>query len=102
MRSACHSERLSTVTHGQSWALSGCGYESAQSAFALVRALETSSEIGGQGQDRPVDLPLSLADNEPDQTHSLQRMPLERSAEYAAAPSDPENVRTLALRRGGN
>ena len=58
MRSACDSERPTTVTHGQSWSLDGCGHESALSAFALVRATRNWSKTGGQGQDRTVDLPL--------------------------------------------
>src|SRR4029077_6803425 len=41
VRTACDSERPTAVTHGQSWSLGGCKHESAQSAFALVRALET-------------------------------------------------------------
>ncbi len=45
MRSACDSERPTTVTHGQSWSLGGCKYESAQWASALVRALETSPKL---------------------------------------------------------
>jgi len=45
VRSACDSERLTTVTHGESWSLSGRERESAQSAFALVRALEASPEM---------------------------------------------------------
>ena len=45
MRSACDSERLTTVTHGESWSFSGRERESAQSAFALVRALETNPEM---------------------------------------------------------
>ena len=42
VRSARDSERPTTVTHGQSWSLDGGRRESAQSAFALVRALEPS------------------------------------------------------------
>ena len=45
MRSACDSERPTTVTHGQSRSLDSCRHESAQSAFTLVRALETSPEL---------------------------------------------------------
>jgi hypothetical protein len=45
VRSACASERPTTVTHGQSWSLGGCKHESAPSAFALVRALETSPKL---------------------------------------------------------
>ena len=45
MRSACDSERLTTVTHGQSWSLDGRRQESAQQAFALVRALETGPKM---------------------------------------------------------
>src|SRR5690348_11100860 len=44
VRSACDSERLTTVTRGQSWSLDNGMRESAQSAFVLVRALETSPE----------------------------------------------------------
>ena len=40
VRSACDSERPTTVTHGQSWSLGDDKHESARSAFALVRALE--------------------------------------------------------------
>jgi hypothetical protein len=54
VRSACDSERPTTVTHGQSWSLSGCKHESAQSAFALVRALETSPKLVVRGR---VELP---------------------------------------------
>jgi hypothetical protein len=39
---ACDSERPTTITHGQSWSLDGGRRRSAQLAFALVRALETS------------------------------------------------------------
>ena len=45
VRSACDSERLTTVTHGQPWSLSSCKCESSQSTFALVRALETSPKL---------------------------------------------------------
>ncbi len=45
MRSACDSERPTTVTHGQSWSLDGCRHDSAKSAFALFRALETSPRL---------------------------------------------------------
>ena len=45
MRSACDSERPTTVTHGQSWSLDGSRHQGAQSAFALVRALETSPKL---------------------------------------------------------
>ncbi len=54
MRSACDSERPTTVTHGQSWSLGDCQHGSAQSAFALVRALGTSSELVVRGR---VELP---------------------------------------------
>ena len=54
MRSACDSERPTTVTHGQSWSLDGCKNERAQSTFALVRALETSSRLVVRGR---VELP---------------------------------------------
>jgi hypothetical protein len=39
---------------GESWSLGGCKHESAQSAFALVRALETSPELVVRGR---VELP---------------------------------------------
>jgi hypothetical protein len=45
VRSACDSERPTTVTHGQSWSLDSYGHESTRSTFALVRALETSPEV---------------------------------------------------------
>jgi hypothetical protein len=45
VRSTCDSERPTMVTHGQSWSLDGCRHERAQSAFALVRALETSPQL---------------------------------------------------------
>ena len=45
MRSACDSGRPTTVTHGQSWSLDGCRHDSAKSAFALFRALETSPRL---------------------------------------------------------
>jgi hypothetical protein len=54
VRSACDSERPTTVTHGQSWSLGGCKHESAQAAFALVRALETSPQLVVRGR---VELP---------------------------------------------
>ncbi len=54
VRSACDSERPTTATHGQSWSLDGCGYESAWSAFALVRALETCPKLVVRGR---VELP---------------------------------------------
>ena len=54
MRSACDSERPTTVTHGQSWSLGGCKHESARSAFALIRALETSPKLVVRGR---VELP---------------------------------------------
>ena len=54
MRSACDSERPTTVTHGQSWSLGSCKHENTQSAFALVRALETSPKLVVRGR---VELP---------------------------------------------
>ena len=54
MRSACDSERPTTVTHGQSWSLGGCKNERAKSEFALVRALETSPKLVVRGR---VELP---------------------------------------------
>ena len=54
MRSACDSERPTTVTHGQSWSLGGCKHERGLSAFALVRALETSPKLVVRGR---VELP---------------------------------------------
>jgi hypothetical protein len=54
VRSACDSERPTTVTHGQSWSLDGCGHESAQLAFALVRRLDTSPKLVVRGR---VELP---------------------------------------------
>jgi hypothetical protein len=45
VRSACDSERPTTVTHGQSWSFGGCKRESVHSAFALFRALETSAKL---------------------------------------------------------
>ena len=54
VRSACDSERPTTVTHGQSWALGGCRHESAGAAFALIRALETCPELVVRGR---VELP---------------------------------------------
>jgi hypothetical protein len=50
VRSACDSERPTTVTHGQSWSLDGCGRQKAKMTFALVRALETSPKlvVGGR------------------------------------------------------
>ena len=45
MRSACDSERPTTVTHGQSWSLGDCKHRSAESAFTLVKALETGPEL---------------------------------------------------------
>ena len=45
VRSACDSERLTTVTHGQSWSLDGCRHQGTQSIFALVRALVTRPKL---------------------------------------------------------
>ena len=42
------------VTYGQSWSLDGDRHESAGSAFALVRALETSPKLVVRGR---VELP---------------------------------------------
>ena len=53
-RSACDSERLTTVTHGQSWSLDGCAHENAKSIFALVRPLEASLKLVVRGR---VELP---------------------------------------------
>jgi len=50
VRSACDSERPTTVTHGQSWSPGGCRHESARSAFALVRALEISPKLVVRGR----------------------------------------------------
>jgi hypothetical protein len=54
VRSACDSERPTTVTHGQSWSLDGDRHESAQSAFTLVSALEISPKLVVRGR---VELP---------------------------------------------
>jgi hypothetical protein len=54
VRSTCDSERPITVTHGQSWSLDACRHEGAQSASALVRALETSPKLVVRGR---VELP---------------------------------------------
>jgi hypothetical protein len=54
VRSACDSERPTTVTHGQSWSLSGRTHESAESASMLVRALDTSPKLVVRGR---VELP---------------------------------------------
>jgi len=54
VRSTCDSGRPTTVTHGQSWSLNGCRQESANSAFVLVRALETSPQLVVRGR---VELP---------------------------------------------
>ena len=54
VRSACDSERPTTVTHGQSWSLDGCGHNRTESAFALFRALETSPKLVVRGR---VELP---------------------------------------------
>jgi hypothetical protein len=45
VRSACDSERPTTVTHGKSWSLGGCGQESTGSALTLIRALATSPKL---------------------------------------------------------
>ena len=42
VRSACDSERPTTVTRGQSWSLDSDRHGSAPTVFALVKALETS------------------------------------------------------------
>ena len=54
MRSACDSERPTTVAHGQSWSLDGDRHEGDQSTFALVRALATSLKLVVRGR---VELP---------------------------------------------
>jgi hypothetical protein len=54
VRSACDSEPPTTATHGQSWSPGGYKHESAQSAFSLVRALETSPKLVVRGR---VELP---------------------------------------------
>jgi hypothetical protein len=54
VRSACDSERPTTVTHGQSWSLDGGRRESAEQAFALVRGLEASPKLVVRGR---VELP---------------------------------------------
>jgi hypothetical protein len=56
VRSACDSERPTTVTHGQSWSLSSGRPESIQSAFPLVRALDTNPKLVVRGR---VELPAS-------------------------------------------
>jgi hypothetical protein len=105
VRSACDSERPTTVTYGQSWSLGGCKHDRAQSTFALVRTLETSPKLVVRGK---VELPTfrfsGWADNEP-------RTNLQPTAH------DPRKIRRtrrrsvmirkvcgmiLALRRGGN
>jgi hypothetical protein len=58
VRSACDSERPTTVTHGQSWSLDSCEHESARSAFALVRALETTPKLMVRGSVELSALPL--------------------------------------------
>ena len=77
MRSACDSERSTTVAHGQSWSLGGCKHERAQSAFALVRALETSSQLVVRGR---VELPTfrfsGWQTTTSDPTGSIQRVTL--------------------------
>jgi hypothetical protein len=50
VRSACDSERPTTVTHGQSWSLDDGRHESTQSAFALVRALGSSPKLVVRGR----------------------------------------------------
>ena len=64
MRSACDSERPTTVTHGKSWSLDSCGHESAQLAFPLVRALETSLKLVVRGR---VELPTFRFSGQPRQ-----------------------------------
>ena len=54
VRSACDSEGPTTVTHGQSWSLDGCGHESSGSAFALIRAVKTCPKLMVRGR---VELP---------------------------------------------
>ena len=104
MRSACDSERLTTVTHGQSWALDGGRHESVQSAFALVRALETSPKLVVRGR---IELPTfrfsvwQTTISEP--TRSLQCMTVEDERNTPPIHHDPENVRNdLGLPGGGN
>ena len=62
MRSACDSERPTTVTHGQSWSLDGDRNGSAQSAFTLVRALGTRPELVVRGR---VELPTFRFSGQP-------------------------------------
>ena len=50
VRSACDSERPTTVTDGQPRSLGGFGHESTQSTFALVIALETSPQLVVRGR----------------------------------------------------
>ena len=54
VRSACDSERPTTVTRGQSWSLDGDRRGSAQASFVLVRVLETSPKLVVRGR---VELP---------------------------------------------
>src|SRR5215471_10964285 len=53
VRSACHSERPTTGTPGQSGSLGSCMLERAQSAFTLVRALENNPELVVRGGVEP-------------------------------------------------
>ena len=54
VRSACDSERPTTVTRGQSWSLDSDRHGSAPTVFALVKALETSQKLVVRGR---VELP---------------------------------------------
>jgi hypothetical protein len=54
VRSACDSDRPTTGTHGQSWLLGNDKHGSAQSAFTLVRALDTHAKLVVRGR---VELP---------------------------------------------
>jgi hypothetical protein len=60
VRSACDSERPTTVRHGQSWSFDSGRRGNTQSTFALVRALEISpkpvvrTDQGSRSQLEPI------------------------------------------------
>ena len=102
-RSACDSERPITVMHGQSWSLDSDSLRNIQTAFALVRALETNQKLmvrgrgelptfAFQGERHPASQPLAeagVADAHPPRCSIL-------SAESAA--SRPSRTRSLRAR----
>jgi hypothetical protein len=94
MRSACDSERPTTVTNGQSWSLDGCRHQNAMSAFALVRALETGPKLVVRGR---VELPTFRFSGwqtvRSKTTRSIRRGPRPHARYTPLMHHDPENRR---------